>query len=480
MTMLMMVGIMPLIISVMTTVLVSSVKMRDTMYEDTIAKLKATAISTKMYTINNGQLGNAREYIDTMKEEDIDMTVINGAVRAITTLKNEDGSYNIGTEIDSDILEVLKSGQDYFDEDVQIGNKHYLVYYTPIHVNGEYVGAIFAGETVEKVNENIGIITMYILGVSLVTIISFVLIIVWVANSFKKPIKQVVEELKKIAEGNLESQFEISSLVNETADLISSTETIQRSLREIVTKTKDSANDLVGRVNEVGELTETMNTAASQIGLAVEELSTAAVSMAEDVQDMSTEVVVMGQNINTIAENVEELSSSSKMMENVSGQAEKFMNAVLDNSNKSVEAVINISEQINSTNDSIKKINDAVAFIQNITSQTKLLSLNASIEAARAGEAGRGFSVVAENIRQLSEQSSQGANKIKEIAEEIFGQSGKSTKLAEDIKEIINDEQVKISETQKCFMELKAEIEKSVNEIKAIGEKTVLAFLREA
>lgn len=473
MKMLLLVGLVPLINSVLIIMFISSIKMKDIMYEDTIAKLKATTISAKMYIINNGQLDNARDYIDTLKDQDIDMTVINGAVRTITTLKNEDGSYNVGTEIDSQILKVLKTGQDYFTKDVRIGNEHYLVYYSPIIINGEYVGAIFAGETVEKVENNIKTITMYIVGISILIILIFALIIIWVVNCFKKPIQKVVKELKLIAEGNLDSSIEIESKIIETRELIESTEIIQKNLVDIVAKNKEATGNLIGRVTEVDELTDVMNATAGQIGLAMDELATAAVSMAEDIQNMNSEVVTMGQNINDITENVKDLSNSSKEMEEASGQAENFIKEVLTNSEKSVEAVMNIGEQIDSTNNSIKRINEAVTFIQEITNQTKLLSLNASIEAARAGEAGRGFSVVAENIRQLSEQSSQAVKQIEKIAEEIFGQSGKSISLAKDIKEIINDEQMKISDTQKCFMKLKSEIEKSITEIKLIGKKAI-------
>ena len=110
--------------------------------------------------------------------------------------------------------------------------------------------------------------------------------------------------------------------------------------------------------------------------------------------------------------------------------------------------------------------------IINIASETNLLSLNASIEAARAGEMGRGFAVVADNIKQLSDQSTQGANKIKEIADDMIGQSERSVKLADDIKELIVEEQKTIAETQSRFDALQVQIDRSLEEISCISDKT--------
>lgn len=148
------------------------------------------------------------------------------------------------------------------------------------------------------------------------------------------------------------------------------------------------------------------------------------------------------------------------------------MSTVLDSSNRSFEIVKKISEQVQNTNDAIMEITDAVELIMNITSQTKLLSLNASIEAARAGEQGKGFAVVAEEIKNLSEQSATGAETIQKIADNILAKSKESVELSKEIRQLIEEEQSDITETQKDFDTLSNAIIESLQVAKNIGERS--------
>lgn len=159
-------------------------------------------------------------------------------------------------------------------------------------------------------------------------------------------------------------------------------------------------------------------------------------------------------------------------MKDANNKAVKSMETVLNSSNRSSEIVERIVEQVQSTNDAISEINNAVNLIMSITSQTKLLSLNASIEAARAGEQGKGFAVVAEEIKNLSEQSAEGASTIQSIADNILGKSKESVVLAQEIREIIEHEQEDILGTQNDFEKLSESIEKNIEIAEAINQKT--------
>ncbi|MBO4608808.1 MAG: hypothetical protein J5696_02950, partial [Lachnospiraceae bacterium] len=176
--------------------------------------------------------------------------------------------------------------------------------------------------------------------------------------------------------------------------------------------------------------------------------------------------------VSDIDGNVESLNKNAETMKNISRLASDKMKDVMTSSRGSVEAVQTINKQINLTNESIAKVNEAIDLIIDIASQTKLLSLNASIEAARAGEAGRGFAVVADSISQLSEQSNNSASTIRTIAEEILSNSEVSVRLAGEIMDTMNAEQTIIEEAQDEFEKLEAAIAQSVDGIKEIDEKT--------
>jgi len=141
-------------------------------------------------------------------------------------------------------------------------------------------------------------------------------------------------------------------------------------------------------------------------------------------------------------------------------------------SKKSAEAIETISRKITDTNNSISKIEEMIGFISEIADQTNLLALNASIEAARAGESGRGFGVVAEEIKHLAEQSNDSAIRITEIVSEISEQSEECVAQSKDVEKIISEEQRLLGITRDKFDVLNSEIKSSVKNINSVSDIT--------
>ncbi len=158
-------------------------------------------------------------------------------------------------------------------------------------------------------------------------------------------------------------------------------------------------------------------------------------------------------------------------MNSISDQAQTDIQEVYESSQNSVAAVEAIAEHMETLTKAINEVSNATRLIGDISSQTNLLSLNASIEAARAGEAGRGFAVVAQEIGSLAAQSQDSVSQIDAIANNIIQLSQTSASLTEKIKEIIADEQVKVQKTKDSFTELKNEIDNSVVQIQNISDQ---------
>lgn len=478
MGMLILFGIIPLATTTLTVCIFACLNLRNQLITTTEEKLRIACEEANSYFGFDWDEWNEytvtdEEYIDSLQDLNIEMTMFKGDTRFLSSIRDDKGERITGTKAgDAVIEEVLKNGNMYISHDVVINGEDYYVCYMPVEVDGEIVGMSFAGEKQEYVITavNTAIITLAIMATGIAAI--FIVLIILIARIVKKPLKQVADELDIIAEGNIGHDFEIHSIVDETVSIVTAAKQVRDNLRVIVGETKSMASDLTGDIKNVDETAENLSENAEQINTAMEELALAATSMADNVQNVNVDVLSMGDNIGMISQNVESLRDSSDMISTVSDTAMKYMSEVMESSSQSVQAAENISEQINLTNGSISKINETVKFIQSIAGQTQMLSLNASIEAARVGEAGKGFAVVADNIRQLSEQSSEGANAIKTLAAEIMEQSDKSVILVEEIRKLIIQEQEKVSETQDRFNELSQQIENSISQIGEIADKT--------
>lgn len=476
-TMLMMLSLAPLVLSVTIISITSLYITKSNLEKDAKEKLFIVANNLASYCreneINAINVGNYYEYLDSLKEQQIEMAIIIEGAPCATSIKNENDYRIREIEFEKDIIEnadEIKYG--YYDEDVEIDGKVYCAYYMPIEMNGEIIGMTFAGELRDHVTGAVkSIVVSFVLVAVCLLLLSAVVVIV-LSTGLLRSFQAVGKSVNALAEGDLKSEIKQQSFVREMDILLRETEIMQKNLSDTIGKVKYISQRLAENILNVTKLSESSSGKAEQITSSMEELATSTVEMNENVQDIYMQMMEMGNEINDISENVERLHESSGNILKTNDEATVNMDIIMESSKKSVDAVNDISMQIRQTNDSIAEIDKAVGLILGISQQTNLLSLNASIEAARAGELGKGFAVVAQEIRNLSEQSAEGAEMIKELAQTINEQSRKSVSLADRVHGLILEELEGVSKTKSKYAELSMDISRSVDDIRSIAEKT--------
>lgn len=475
---LLMMGIIPVVLVAVTLNVYSIVTLRKELESGIFDKLKVAAYNLESYyewdIVNGDEHMPAYEhdYVDSLQSQDIELTLFMGDTRYITSLLKEDGNRNEGSQANADIARLVLGGSDYTDDNTVIDKKQYYVYYTPLHgENNAIVGMAFAGTPTADVNKVIKGMMAQSIVVAVILAIVFVAIIAWLALRIKAGMEASMEALQKLEKGDLSKSPYHSCAVTEIEDIMSASMSIQNSLSTAIANVKDTAVELGETVGEVEGLSVNSADGASQIATAVGELSTAAQSMAQNVQDANGVVIDMGDAITNISNSTRSLSIASDDMKEANIKALQKMQTLMESSRTSGELVHGIADQVNRTNESIDKINNAIELILEIASQTNLLALNASIEAARAGDAGRGFAVVATEIQKLAEQSSNSANTIRQISEEIVSMSEKSVSMTEEVYQAIVKEQEYVRETSENITTLSEGVNHVIEEVKGISEQ---------
>lgn len=475
----MLIGSVPLLSAIIILTICAATKMENELETSTYARLRACAISVQKYfewDIREEILEKddvSYEFIDSLQKDEIELTFFEGDTRFITSIKDKSGNRVEGTKASEEVWNIVKTGKDYQSDGIDISGAKYYVYYTPVCTDdGKVIGMAFAGEKEAIVNDAKNNLMISFVKIALVLTVVYLIILIWLARIIRKPIAKTAADIENIANGNISNEISGSSQIAETDKLITASRILKEKLNDIVSGVNEHVLNLQQDTASLKERADFCNDGTKQISKAMEELSVTAVTLAENVQDVNAKSLEMGNAITDIDGDVQVLSDNSNHMDKANEDAAKSIETVLDSSNRSSAIVEKITNQIEETNQAISSINEAVDLIMDITGQTSLLSLNASIEAARAGQAGRGFAVVADEIKKLSEQSAQGADTIKQVADNIFEKSNESVALVNEVRELIGKEQEDISVTKESFEILSKTINDNLVAVSRISEKT--------
>lgn len=475
----MLIGSVPLLSAIIILTIYAAMKMENELETSTYARLRACAISVQKHferDIREEILEKddvSYEFIDSLQKNEIELTFFEGDTRFITSIKDKSGNRVEGTKASEEIWNIVKTGKDYQSDGIDIFGAKYYVYYTPVCTDdGKVIGMAFAGEKEAIVNDAKNNLMISFVKIALVLTVVYLIILIWLARIIRKPLAKTAADIENIANGNISNEISGSSKIAETDKLITASRILKEKLNDIVSGVNEHVLNLQQDTASLKERADFCNDGSKQISQAMEELSVTAVTLAENVQDVNAKSLEMGNAITDIDGDVQVLSDNSNHMDKANEDAAKSIETVLDSSNRSSAIAEKITNQIEETNQAISSINEAVDLIMDITGQTSLLSLNASIEAARAGQAGRGFAVVADEIKKLSEQSAQGADAIKQVADNIFEKSNESVALVNEVRELIGKEQEDISVTKESFEILSKTINDNLVAVSRISEKT--------
>ena len=347
-----------------------------------------------------------------------------------------------------------------------------------------------------------GITTVTGVAVGIIAIVVIIAIIISfiMGRRLMRPLVKVSTIIEDVANGNIEADFSVVKESNDEIGLIiEKMKELTQSLGSIVGKIRNSSDTMSSNSYELNDTSSQTLAANNEISKAVEDVAEGSTGMAASISKINENLLEMSNETKDINASVDEIKNQTVAVQDSSKIRNDKIKSMQDSSHKMDEGISAISKRIETVNTTGDKVSNIVSVIEEISSETNLLSLNASIEAARAGDAGKGFAVVAQEIRVLSDNTNTELENIKQIISSLVEEcrycvqaSGTivedNAKQKEEIKAVLDefgslDEQIQktaekadeIEELVTAMIELNDDITKSSNSLTDVSAANAAA-----
>jgi methyl-accepting chemotaxis protein len=395
------------------------------------------------------EVAKIQDIIDaTYKYADGELLYI-GVVTKDKTLVAGTSKDSIGEKIDSVGLDSVfegKTGSYMYDWK---GTKAYNVG-IPIKDGNDVVYSLSIGISIVNMEKTIESTIIKIIICAILVLLLAAIAGIYIGKRIAKPIEIIKDAIEEAGEGNFTADYEIKGK-DEIAKLATASTKTRKGMSELIRKIKVISESL-------SNLSEQIESGGKTVGLASEEIATSVINVSQESMKQTE----------ALEEAVGLLDSFSKDLANVENKLSSLADGgiiIKEDTNKGVQTINKlantIDEMLNSflvskgkienLDKTISQINSIVDIINGVAKQTNLLALNASIEAARAGESGRGFSVVADEIRKLAEEVLTSSKSITELINTVMRETNDVSNTTELVTKIVEESKSDINSVTTSF-----------------------------
>ncbi|MEZ0537479.1 methyl-accepting chemotaxis protein [Caldicellulosiruptoraceae bacterium PP1] len=350
--------------------------------------------------------------------------------------------------------------------EAKIGSRALLVcYFHSTFSDLTYIGIVPLSDLLSAAN---GLRALIII-VSIIFTIIALAIAMYFASKIAFDIEKVTHTISTAASGDLRVNSNVKR--NDEIGILSENfNKMTLQLRSLIKKGIDLSTQVNNSIENVSKIANEVSSITNDVSLEIQEIATGAGNQAEEANKILKSVTYFGDRINDVVSASNEMDSLSDEVNNYTNIGLETVKELSKWAEQTSKVTGSMISNINELSGYTKSIGRITNLLNNISEQTKLLALNASIEAAKAGEAGRGFSVVAAEIRKLADQSRNSTKDIEDILNKIIKQTDATQNVADDVENIIKGQEKSVLEVSKSLSNIITAMNKLSDKIEDINK----------